>query len=209
MTCAIWYRQSGQRARSGSANVNFLPGQILVSVKGGEIITGGAPLDLIVEKVQTIQSMFYRTVEFVNDLPLRRKGGPSKEIQDVCRPWLLQAPPGSYQFAVVIQEAKQRDLFIKDTRQEQVARHFLEIVKATANEDPRQLEIVVPKPEYRAAFLKLSRNLAPTGRSVGSIELRTTAADSSPVELTQNTRSVINQALRSRLIDPSPGDPRG
>lgn len=40
------------------------------SVKGGEVITGGAPLDLIVEKVQTIQSMFYRTVECIKDLPL-------------------------------------------------------------------------------------------------------------------------------------------
>src|SRR5580698_3694169 len=57
---AIWTESSKKAAK-----VNFLPGQVFVSVKGGEVITGGAPLDLIVEKVQTIQAMFYRTIEFI------------------------------------------------------------------------------------------------------------------------------------------------
>ena len=106
---AIWTENS-----KTAASVNFLPGQVFVSVKGGEVITGGAPLDLIVEKVQTIQSMFYRTVEFIKDMPLRLRGGPIREIQESCRPWLFQAPPGSYQFAVAIQEAKQLDFFKED-----------------------------------------------------------------------------------------------
>jgi hypothetical protein len=88
---AIWTEISKQ-----GATVNFLPGQVFVSVKGGEVITGGAPLDLIVEKVQTIQAMFYRTVEFIRDMPLRSRGGPIREIQELCRPWLFQALPGSY-----------------------------------------------------------------------------------------------------------------
>lgn len=46
-----------------AANVSFLPGQVFFSVKGGDVVTGGAPLDLIVEKVQTIQPIFYRTIE--------------------------------------------------------------------------------------------------------------------------------------------------
>src|SRR5260370_33247705 len=95
---AIWTESSKR-----TANVPFLPGQVFVSVKGGEVITGGAPLELIVEKVQTIQSMFYRTVEFIQDKPLRRRGGPIREIQELCRPWLFQAAPGSYQFTVAIQ----------------------------------------------------------------------------------------------------------
>jgi hypothetical protein len=41
----------------------LLPGQVFFSVKGGDVVTGGAPLDLIVEKVQTIQPIFYRTIE--------------------------------------------------------------------------------------------------------------------------------------------------
>src|SRR5260370_32502841 len=98
---AIWTESSKR-----TANVSFLPGQVFVSVRGGDVIHGGAPLDLIVEKVQTIQAMFYRTIEFVRDMPLRRHGGPIHEIQESCRPWLFQAAPGSYQFSVAIQEPK-------------------------------------------------------------------------------------------------------
>ena len=152
---AIWTESSKQAAK-----VNFIPGQVFVSVNGGDIITGAAPLDLIIEKVQMIQAIFYRTVEFISDMPLRRRGRPIREIQESCRPWLFQAPPGSYQFAVAIQDAKQLDLFKEDPRPDLVAHQFLEILKATASEDLRQLETLVPKPEYRDAFLKLSRNLA-------------------------------------------------
>jgi hypothetical protein len=148
---------------------------------------------LIVEKVQTIQAMFYRTVEFIRDMPLRLRGGPIGEIQDSCRPWLFQAPPGSYQFAVAIQEAKQFDFFKEDTRPDLVAHQFLEIPKAAARVDPTRLETIVPRADYRKAFLRLSRNLAPTGKTFDSIELRATTTDA-PIALTHAARTSINQA---------------
>lgn len=188
---AIWTESS-----KGAANVSFLPGQVLVSVKGGEVITGGAPLDLIVEKVQTIQAMFYRTVEFIKGLPLRSRGAPAHDIQESCRPWLFQAAPGSYQFAVAIEEPKQQDFFIEHVSRELVAQQFFQILKATASDDPRQLEIVVPKPEYQKAFLKLSRNLAPTGKKFDSIEFRIPAGGAA-VSLTTEARTVINHALKT------------
>jgi hypothetical protein len=187
---AIWTESAKQ-----SAAVGFLPGQVLVSVKGGEVITGGAPLDLIVEKVQTIQAMFYRTVEFVKDLPLRTRGAAPHEIQESCRPWLFQAAPGSYQFAIAIQEPKQRDFFKEEVAPDLLAQQFLHILRATASEDPQEIESVVSKPEYRKAFLNLARNLAPTGASFGSIEFRTPAGGG-PVSITSESRAVINDAIR-------------
>ena len=187
---AIWTESSKK-----AANVSFLPGQVFVSVKGGEVITGGAPLDLIVEKVQTIQAMFYRTMEFIRDMPLRPRGGPIREIQESCRPWLFQAAPGSYQFSVAIQEPKQLDFFREDVRPDLVARQFLEILKATSSEDQQQLETLVPKAEYRNVFLKLSRNLAPTGKTFDSIEFRTATGDA-PIALTPEARTAINQTLK-------------
>jgi hypothetical protein len=193
---AIWTESSKK-----AANVSFLPGQVFVSVKGGEVITGGAPLDLIVEKVQTIQAMFYRTVEFIKDMPLRLRGGPIREIQESCRPWLFQAPPGSYQFSVAIQEAKQLDFFKEDTRPDLIAHQFLEILKATASENLGELETIVPKPEYRSVFLKLSRNLAPTGKTFESIELRGAASDTS-IAFTPEDRKIINHTIKkNRPID--------
>jgi hypothetical protein len=194
---AIW-TETTKRA----ANVSFLPGQVFVSVKGGDIITGGAPLDLIVEKVQTIQAMFYRTIEYIRDMPIRLRGGPPRDIQEACRPWIFQAVPGSYQFSVAIQEKKQLKLFSEDPRPDFVAHQFLEILKATVGEDGQQLVSVVSKPEYRNVFLKLSRNLAPTGKTFGSIELRAGAGDA-PVALTPDARTAINESIKKSRPAPA------
>ena len=74
---SIWSEQTRKEAP-----VRFEPGQVLVSVQGGEIVSGGAPLDLIVEKVKIVQSLFHRTAEFLSGLAHRRRGAPSKSIQD-------------------------------------------------------------------------------------------------------------------------------
>ena len=189
---AIWTESSKKQA-----GVSFLPGQVIVSVKGGEVITGGAPLDLIVDKVQTIQALFYRTIEFIKDLPHRQHGGPIREIQEACRPWLFQTPPGSYQFSIAIQEPAQKDFFKEDIKPDQIAWHFLEILKATANDEPQALQAIVPDVKYRSTFLKLSRNLAPTGRTFERMEIRT-AGDSKGILLLPENRSSINRILREQ-----------
>ena len=187
---AIWTEGSKRQA-----NVSFLPGQVVVSVRGGQVIAGGAPLDLIVEKVQTIQALFYRTIEFVRGMPHRMHGGPIREIQEACRPWLFQAAPGSYQFSVAIQEPAQRDFFKESIKPDQVAWHFLEILKSTVDDDRQSLAAIIPDRQYRSTFLKLSRNLAPTGRTYGQLEVKS-AGEMSGVLLVPENRSSINRNLR-------------
>jgi hypothetical protein len=189
---AIWTESSKQKA-----GVSFVPGQVMVSVKGGEIVTGGAPLDLIVDKVQTIQSIFYRTIEFLNGISHRRVGQPSKELQEACRPWLFQSVPGSYQFSVAIQKPTQPDFFKNDIEPERIAQHFLEIVSASSGDDTAELERIVPDETYRSTFLKLTRNLSPTGKSFDRIELRA-SGEVHPVALGVESRSNINQQLRKK-----------
>lgn len=197
---AIWTESSKKKA-----GVEFVPGQVLVSVKGGEVVTGGAPLDLIVEKVQTIQSLFYRTIEFLNGTAHRRSGPPSKELQDACRPWLFQSAPGSYQFSVAIQKPLQTDFFNEDVDPERIAQHFLEIVSASSGEDTVELERLVPDENYRTTFLKLARNLAPTGKTCDRIELRA-SGEARPVGLDAGARANINQQLRLKSPQPSTGN---
>lgn len=183
-----------------------MPGQVTVSVKGGEVVTGGAPLDLIVEKVQTIQSLFYRTIEYLQGAAHRRSGRPPKEIQDACRPWLFQAPPGSYQFAVAVQKPAQPDFFKADVEPQRVADHFMEVVGASASEDSERMELLVPDPAYRSTFLKLTRNLAPTGKSFDAIELRG-AGDSRPVSLSTDARANITKALKFKTGEQQDTEP--
>jgi len=191
---AIWVEASKREA-----GVAFIPGEVTVSVQGGEVVTGGAPLDLIVDKVQTIQSLFYRTLEFLNGVAHRRMGRPSKELQDSCRPWLFQAAPGSYQFSVAIQKPLQPDFFKEEVHPERIAQHFLEIVDASSNDDVQKLEALVPDKIYRTTFLKLTRNLAPTGKLFDKIELRT-SGNTKPITLGVATRASINVHLREKPV---------
>lgn len=189
---AIWTESSKKKA-----GVTFVPGQVLVSVKGGEVVTGGAPLDLIVDKVQTIQSMFYRTIEYINGVTHRKTGRPTKELQESCRPWLFQSAPGSYQFSVAIQKPVQPDFFKTDIEPDRIAQHFLEIVSASSSDDSSNLMKLIPDESYRTTFLKLARNLAPTGKTFDRIEFRS-SGETKAIALGVETRDCINQQLRKK-----------
>lgn len=187
---SIWNEQA-QKA----ASVSFAAGQVIVSVRGGEVVTGGAPLDLIVDKVQIVQRIFFRTAEFMKSLPLRKKGPPSKELQERCRPWLFQSVPGSYQFAVAIQKPRQAEMFPSDDPEpEALTEKFLSILRA-AGEDPAEgLKTIVPSHDYRRTFLKMARNLAPSGKAFDQMEIRG-AGDRKPIVLLPGTRKRISDSL--------------
>jgi hypothetical protein len=179
-----------------AAGVKFVPGQVQISVRGGEVVKGGAPLDLIVEKVQTIQSLFYRTTEFLTSRPFRRNGPAPKDIQETCRPWLFQGVPASYQFVVAIERPKQIDAFDERGLDPQlVASTFLSIIEAAANDPSQGLAEIVPDPQYKAAFLKLTRNLSPTGKVFSQMEVKA-AGDARCVLLVAESRKTISQTLR-------------
>ena len=188
---SIW----SELARSKSER-KFAPGQVLISVSGGEVIEGGAPLDLILSKVQVVQSMFYRTAELLRDLPYRKHGPPSRQIQESCRPWLFQTAPGSYQFAVAIQGPTQHELFTtRDPTPKDISARFLEILRAGVDSPTIELPKVVSNQDYRDTFLKLTRNLAPRGKIFEELKVRS-ADESASVTLEPATRKAIFQAIR-------------
>lgn len=198
---AIWNEQIREKA-----DVQFTHGQVLVSIKGGEVVTGGAPLDLVVEKVQTIQALYYRTTEFVNNLPHRKHGPPIRAIQDACRPWLFQSGPGSYQFEVAVQEKPQQELFDDGKpKAREIAAQFLEILRASSEDPETALPEIVSDKEYRTTFLKLTRNLAPSGKSFKEMEVRS-AVEASPITLVPGVRDAIRQVLKK---DAPPKDESG
>jgi hypothetical protein len=180
------------------AGLKFSPGQVLVAVRGGEIIRGGAPLDLVVEKVQIVQAYYYRTVEFLKHLPHRKSGPPDREIQEMCRPWLFQAVPSSYQFAVAVQEPSQTNMFGQSVPPAiKVASAFLSILKATINDPEDGLKALVPDEEYQSTFIKLTRNLAPTGKSFNEMEIKSLGEQKS-VSLIPTSRESLNESIKKR-----------
>lgn len=200
----IRYEES--RAKSG---IQFIEGEVLVSVSGGEILYGAAPLELILRKVEQVRSIFYRTTEFLLELPLRTRGVPSQNVKNQCDPWLFQAPAGSYQFEVRVrkpQDYKQLSLDGMadiELRVEQITKKFLEVVRATTQDPEGELIEIVPQEDYRKTFLKLTRELAPpaSGKSFDQMEIKSTSdVDPQPVVLRPSTREAIKNVLKKPEI---------
>jgi hypothetical protein len=191
---AVWNEKTFKEA-----GIKFVKGEVLVSVEGGIIVPGGAPLDLIHRKIDEIKNVFFRVIEMDLGLPLRKKGPPSNEIQTNYRPWLLQRAPGSYQFAIRVEKPKQLSLFSSGTPSiEEVTQKFFEVIGATAQDPNEQLINLVPNPEYRKSFLTLTRNLAPTGKSFTRLEIKSTAdMEAPPIVFVPESRKSINDVLKS------------
>jgi hypothetical protein len=180
------------------SGIRFVAGDVLVSVRGGQVIHGGAPLDLIAQKVDGIQTALYRTVELILARPFRKRGGPPADIQSMFRPWLFQAPAGSYQFAVRMEEPRQQALWdLGRPRIENVTAKFFNILRAASTNPEKGLSTEVPDKQYREAFLNISRNLAPTGKTFEILEVRDAGAPREPsVTFAATSRQELNISLR-------------
>ncbi len=189
---AVW-NEAAKRER----DIMFLPGQVIVSISGGEVVTGGAPLDLILSKVQTVQSIFVRTVEYLSRLPLRTRGRPSAEIRDYCRPWLFQAPAGSYQFAVAVQGPSQADFFKDQLAPLEVTDKFLDIVQASASGSEEQLEAAIFDEDYRQLFVRLTKNLSPTGKNYERVRIYSYDSPKE-INLNQDARAYASEYIAAQ-----------
>ncbi len=193
---SIWSEEVRQ-----AASVKFSEGELLISVSGGQSVTGGAPLDLVLSKVENIKSLFFRTVEFLEHLPHRKRGAAPIEVQNVCRPWLFQTVPGSYQFAVAIEDVAQRTLFGPGLPTvDEIKKTFVSLVRESVQDPEAALVERVPDKDYRGTFLKLTRSLAPNGKDFAVLTIRQSSVDSDPIILTEDSRKDLNTIIRQKFM---------
>ncbi len=130
--------------------------------------------------------------------PFRKRGSPRTDILEHFRPWLLQAPPESYQFAMRFQRPVQLSLFQEVLPKiEEITQQFMQIVRTATQEAREDLEQIIPDPAYRSGFVKMSRDLAPTGKTFNKLEITSnTDTDASPIVLFPESREALNNILR-------------
>lgn len=188
---AVWNESVKRRA-----NLEFQPGEVIVSISGPQTVYGGAPIDLVLDRIRTVQNIFYRTVEYLSSSPLRRSGPPARPIVDVCRPWIFSAPAGSYQFAVSVQGAEQKDLFKDNLLPSTITERFLQIVSASSEDDSSKLEEIVSIIEYRPIFKKLTEALRPSSRSQDRVKIY---SYDYPQQITLTPRKLDDTSQRRKL----------
>jgi hypothetical protein len=193
-----WHKRDFQQS-----GVEFMRGQVTVSLSGGEVSRGAAPLELVHQQAKNICDFFYHIIEMTLNRPFRKRGKPSADIREHFRPWLLQAPPGSYQFAMRFQRPEQLSSFPEVSPGiEEITQKFVQIIRTATQESREELEQIIPDSAYRSGFLKMSLNLAPTGKTFNKLEITsTTDSDAFPIVLLPESRKTLNNMLRRKRED--------
>ena len=174
---------------------------VLVSAKGGEIVQGGAPLDLILKTVSGMKSLLYRTTEYMLGSPYRRGSQPSREIRDSYSPWILQAPPGSYQFKITVRQGMKSGMPVYDIAPSRIIDKLLRIIDLCATAPFGGLPQEVPEEDYADTFLKLTRDLAPpkNGRFT-QLDILSESTNRHII-LRSDVRNAIMEAVQHRPTD--------
>ena len=193
---SIWERQAGIGLAPRDAHM-------LVSAKGGEIETGGAPLDLVLLKARQVKTLLFRTVEHMKELPLRKRGSPSRKLQAAFQPWMYQAPASSYQFAVAIRPPRQLSMLDEEAFEpHHVVENLFHILDACVTSPDKELPRIVPEEDYAGTFIKLTRDLAPTATSdFTSLDIRA-GSDDYGVTLVRNSRDRLGSVLSELQREP-------
>lgn len=168
------------------------------------------PSDLIVEKVKTLQRIFFRVAEWSNGKPLRRHGPPTKDITSSFEPWLVQEAPGSFQFSVAVKVNGQLDMFDAEKLEAaDIAKKFLEVVTTMAADATGEAsKALVSDAGYRGTFRKLIRNLTPPANSTESVAISSKERGNVAVVLDVSTRPKLDLAIKaeSSKADESAGE---
>lgn len=146
--------------------------KLTLSLRGGEIGSGTGPLDLILQKATGVRSLIYRFAEWLGEYPLRVRGAPPAELQQLIQARATEAAVGSFRMEIRLTEPVQKELFgaavVEATAVGDAVFEFFERLNRGSRED---LEEFVPDEGYRKALLELSKSVAPSGKRLKEVGL--------------------------------------
>ena len=107
------------------------------------------------------------------------------------------ATVGSYQFEIRIERTRQLRLFDTHPRvsPDKVAEAFFRILNSAGSDDAEAFRTYVPDRHYQSWFLRMVRNIAPTGKALDEIEIARIGAREAVV-LRPAVRHAIQRTLQ-------------
>jgi len=176
------------------------PEALIVALKGGGVRVGGfAPLYLIHSKIQQMQNYIIRVAEMVAGSAFRSRGGPPPELTQAFTPMIGPSMPGSYSFSVSVESPAQLTLPLfatSDPDPSEITMKSFSILSALGSADLELFESEVEDERYQGVFLRMVRNLAPTGQEISEIEV-SRKQDFDSVSLRSSSRSPLNKRIHA------------
>lgn len=192
----MWDRAARERA-----NFSFSDDHLHIALRGDTIFRGAAPLDLVDSIAKRVEALFFRVIEHTRDLPYRHRGAPPRDITDQYVPWLVQSTPGSYQFAIELGQPPSPRLWQpNELSPTEVVERSFEILHASTISPDHDLPSLVPHDRYRKTFLTIARDLSPTGKRYGALEIQPRQSLDA-LTLSTASRGSLNHAISNFRAD--------
>lgn len=152
--------------------------KLTLSLRGGDIGSGTGPLDLILQKATGVRSLIYRFAEWIGDYPLRVRGAPPGELQQLIQARATEAAVGSFRMEIRLTEPLQKEMFESaPVDVEAVGDAVFEFFDRLNRGTREDLEEFIPDDGYRKALLELSKSVAPSGKRLKEVGLYRSAGD--------------------------------
>ena len=153
--------------------------QWLMTIAGNATAHGVTPVDQLLQRVEKLSTIFYRTVERLLKIPYRISGGVNKEIKDLYGLYVTALMPGS--FAIKFQLGHpnpQLSLFAdqvprKPVDPDTVIDEVLKCFRIIESPEPRQLREHILDETYYENFVGLAKQIAPDGDQISVVGFTT------------------------------------
>ena len=166
-----------------ASKLRYSGSEIFVSLRGGQIGSGTAPLETAIHYLTGMTNLVYRVAEWQGEEPFRSRGKPPASVQALVQARATQPVAGSYRFSIRLVEPDQRSLFGDPLYLEPsaVSNHFISVLRSALSNDSSSLKQIVKDSQYRNVLLKLVRNIVPGSTNVREVEI-TASSDSAQSE---------------------------
>lgn len=173
--------------------------QFQVSLRGGDVGVGSAPLDIVVDKYSQFNALTWRAAEFVGKYKLRTAGPPPAAVQELVQARASLPTSGSYRFVMKLTEPLEPKLFPDSLDIDAVASLLTEVVRMTAEGESERLKVMVPDAGYRQTFIKLTRNFLPSGKRLREIDIASVRDEAmvTHLRLTSEMKPIVRSVLRA------------
>lgn len=152
------------------------PGEFQFAMTGPAVGFGIVASSEFVERVQTVETLLYRTAERNMRHPFRHHGRRKQSLQQEVAVYVSVPRAASFAVTFKIGSAPQLSLFPGGTFGDELVEEVLTCFEMLNRRDDDLIRHRIPDPAYFTNFIGLAKRIAPDGRDITGVGFTATAA---------------------------------
>ncbi len=150
--------------------VKLAPGEVQMMLEGEGVGFGMTRSEAFVQRVNTLETMLYRTAERLLGRVFREAGRKKKKLAEAFELYLSVPRGASFAVTLKLSQNRQMDLpGVDDSKSANTMNELLDNLETFNKGDIRTLEKQITDESYRRNFIALAEKLAPDGSDIRTV----------------------------------------